>query len=222
MLYSPSLCRKSERTLPDKGKHFLTFALKEVKWMLPSRRRVGFSRVKGFLRCVCPAFSLEVCDWSRNKQGSMYYAWKINRKRWPWNFSTEFHFISVQLLSHVWPLATPWTVARQASLSLSFIISWSLLKLLSIESVMPSNHLIHCHPLLLLPPLFPSIRVFSSESFFVSGLYYVKKVAGMWCGCGCVCVCVCVCSGGGQRTRLESPISHSSGHTLIFNSKTFI
>ena len=57
---------------------------------------------------------------------------------------------------------TPWTAARQASLS--FTISWSLLKLMSIESVIPSNHLILCHPLLLLPSIFPSIRVFSSES----------------------------------------------------------
>ena len=57
---------------------------------------------------------------------------------------------------------TPWTAACQASLS--FTISWSLLKLMSIESVMPSNHLILCCPLLLLPSIFPSIRVFSSES----------------------------------------------------------
>ena len=57
---------------------------------------------------------------------------------------------------------TPWTAARQASLSIT--ISQSLLKLMSIESVMPSNHLILCHPLLLLPSIFPSIRVFSNES----------------------------------------------------------
>ena len=57
---------------------------------------------------------------------------------------------------------TPWTAARQASLSITN--SWSLLKLMSIESVMPSNHLILCHPLLLLPSIFPSMRVFSSES----------------------------------------------------------
>ena len=57
---------------------------------------------------------------------------------------------------------TPWTAACQASLS--FINSWSLLKPMSIESVMPSNHLILCHPLLLLPSIFPSIRVFSNES----------------------------------------------------------
>ena len=58
-------------------------------------------------------------------------------------------------------LATPWTVAHQASLS--FIISLSLLKLMSIESVMPSSHLLLCHSLLLLPSIFPSIRVFSNE-----------------------------------------------------------
>ena len=57
---------------------------------------------------------------------------------------------------------TPWTAARQASLS--FTISWSLLKLMSIESVMPFNHLILCHPLLFLPSIFLSIRVFSNES----------------------------------------------------------
>ena len=59
-------------------------------------------------------------------------------------------------------LYNPWTAARQASLSIT--ISWSLLKLMSIESVMPSNHLILCRPLLLLPSIFPSIRVFSNES----------------------------------------------------------
>ena len=69
----------------------------------------------------------------------------------------------VQSQSHVWPFATPWTAARQASLSLT--ISWSLLKLMSIELVMPSNHLILCFPLLFLPSVFPSIRVFSNESF---------------------------------------------------------
>ena len=69
---------------------------------------------------------------------------------------------SVQSLSRVQLFATPWTVARQASLSIAN--SWSLLKLMSIESVMPSSHLILCHSLFLLPSIFPSIRVFSSES----------------------------------------------------------
>ena len=71
-------------------------------------------------------------------------------------------FSSVQSLSHVRFFATPWTAVSQASLSI--INSQSLLKLMSIESVMPSNHLILCHPLLLLPSIFPSIRVFSNES----------------------------------------------------------
>ena len=71
-------------------------------------------------------------------------------------------FSSVQWLSYVQLFVIPWTAAFQASLSI--INSWSLLKLLSIESVMPYNHLILCHPLLLLLPIFPSIRVFSYES----------------------------------------------------------
>ena len=69
---------------------------------------------------------------------------------------------SVQSLSHVRLFATPWTAARQASLSITN--SQSLLKLMSIESVMPSNCLILCYPLLLLPSIFPSIRLFSKES----------------------------------------------------------
>ena len=71
-------------------------------------------------------------------------------------------FSSVQSLSCVQLFETPWTAACQASLSITN--SQSLLKLMSSESVMPSNHLILCHPLLLLPPIPPSIRVFSSES----------------------------------------------------------
>ena len=69
---------------------------------------------------------------------------------------------SVQSLSRIRLFATPWTAACQASLSITS--SWSLLKLVSIESVMSSNHLILCRPLLLLPPIPPSIRVFSNES----------------------------------------------------------
>ena len=73
-----------------------------------------------------------------------------------------FFFSSVQSLSHVWLFATPCTAACQASLPITN--SQSLLKLMSIESVMPSNHLILCCPLLLLPSIIPSIRVFSNES----------------------------------------------------------
>ena len=75
---------------------------------------------------------------------------------------SHLHFSSVQLLSRVRHFATPWTAAHQASLSITN--SRSLPKLMSITSVMPSNHLILCRPLLLLPSIFPSIRVFSNES----------------------------------------------------------
>ena len=78
--------------------------------------------------------------------------------------NTSGQFSSVQSLSCVRLFATPRTAAHQASLSITD--SWSLLKLMSIESVMPSNHLILCRPLLLLPSVFPSIRVFSNESIF--------------------------------------------------------
>ena len=72
------------------------------------------------------------------------------------------YFSSIQSLSCVWLFATPWITACQAPLSITN--SRSLIKLISIESVMPSSHLILCHPLLLLPPIPPSIRVFSNES----------------------------------------------------------
>ena len=77
-------------------------------------------------------------------------------------FSITIQFSSVQSLIRVQLFATPWTAAPQASLSITN--SWSLLKLMSITSVMPSNHLILCHPLLLPPSIFPSIRLFSNES----------------------------------------------------------
>ena len=82
-----------------------------------------------------------------------------------WGYTRCQHCLqvsSVQSLSHVRLFAIPWTAARQASLSITN--SWSLLKFMSIESVMPSSHLILCHPRLLLPSIFPSIRVFSNES----------------------------------------------------------
>ena len=76
--------------------------------------------------------------------------------------SSKIVIISVQSLSRVWLFVTPWTAARRASLSITNC--WSPPKPMSIESVMPSNHLILCCPLLLLPSIFPSIRVFSNES----------------------------------------------------------
>ena len=76
-------------------------------------------------------------------------------------------FSSVQSLSHFWLLATPWTAECQASLSITN--SPSLLKLMSIELVMPCNHLILCHPLLLLPSIFPASGSFPRSQFFTSG-----------------------------------------------------
>ena len=80
-----------------------------------------------------------------------------------WDVPSVSTVVVVQLLSHVQLFVTPWTTAPQASLS--FEISWSLLKLMSIELVMPSNHLILCHPLLLLPSIFPSVRSFPPSHF---------------------------------------------------------
>ena len=78
------------------------------------------------------------------------------------NPQSQEAFVVIQSLSHVWLFVTLWTAAHQASLS--FTISQSLLKLMSVEKVMPSKHLIFCYPLLLQPSIFPSIRVFSNES----------------------------------------------------------
>ena len=95
---------------------------------------------------------MDITRWSISKHNN----YVLCSRRWKSSIS------SVQLLSRVWLVATPWTTARQASLSITN--SQRLLKLMSIESVMPSNHLTLCRPLLLLPSIFPSIRVFSSES----------------------------------------------------------
>ena len=84
------------------------------------------------------------------------------KKKWK---KQSVQFSSVQLLSHVWLFATPWTAACQASLS----ITNSRSPPMSIVSVMPSNHLIFCHPLFLLPSIFPSIRVFLMSRLFTPG-----------------------------------------------------
>ena len=98
---------------------------------------------------------------SKNKFGKNIQVENISRYRLR-KIVFNFVVVVVQLLSPVWHFAILWTVACQASLF--FTVSWSLLKLMSIESVMLSNHLILCHPILLLPSIFPSIRIFSSES----------------------------------------------------------
>ena len=91
----------------------------------------------------------------------VYFVWDNSLRPHGLQYA-RLQFSSVQSLSHVRLFVTPWTAARQASLSITN--SWSLLKLISIESEMPSDHLILCRPLLLLPSIFPSIRVFSNES----------------------------------------------------------
>ena len=92
------------------------------------------------------------------------------------SFSNAWNWkVKVKSLSRARLLATPWTGAYQASLSITNY--WSLLKLMSIESVMPSNHLILCHPLLLPPSLFSSIRVFSNESAVRSGSQNIGTLA---------------------------------------------
>ena len=90
--------------------------------------------------------------------GRFFTNWAIREA----HIKSSVQFSSVQSLSHVWLFVTPWIAACQASLSITN--SWSSLKLTSIESVMPSSHLILCCPLFLLPPIPPSIRVFSNES----------------------------------------------------------
>ena len=104
--------------------------------------------------------------WTEGPGGLQFMGSQRVRHDWASNTSTTTGSSdtrsSVQSLSGVWLFATPWTAARQASLSIAN--SCSLLKLMSIGLVMPSNHLILCRPLLLLPSIFPSIRVFASES----------------------------------------------------------
>ena len=105
--------------------------------------------------CIIPTVFKKNISWKKIIIG---FLWE-NRREWE---GTNTCCNSVWSLSHVWLFATPWTAACQASLSITN--SWSLLKLMSIEPVMPSNCLILCRPLLLLPSVFPSIRVFSNES----------------------------------------------------------
>ena len=107
--------------------------------------------------CVCPVM------WMNLLYKFLWTAPQPGHRTLPSPLSNALKLlISVQSLSRVWLFATPRTAARQASLSLTN--SWSLPKLMSTESVMPSSHLILYHPLLLLPSIFPSIRVFSNES----------------------------------------------------------
>ena len=121
--------------------------------------------------CNCFYFSPIYLPWSDVPWSKFYECW-VSSQLFQSPFSplskgtlVSLHFLpfsSIQLLSRVGLFATPWIAAHQASLSITN--SQSLLILMSIELVMPSSHLILCHPLLLLPPIPPSIRVFSNES----------------------------------------------------------
>ena len=107
--------------------------------------------------CVC-------CDFQSQNTGIVSdLHWKdcFPWHHWRINFKVIYRVFVVQLLSHIQLFVTLWTAACQASMS--FTISQNLLRLMSIKSVMPSNHLVLCHPLLLLPSIFSSIRVFSNE-----------------------------------------------------------
>ena len=99
----------------------------------------------------------------------------------PPSFTSSWQFSSVQLLSCVLLFVTPWTAACQASLSITN--SQSSPKLMSIESVIPSNHLILCRPLLLLPSIFPSIRVYSNESALRIRWLHLLNSYVHWCPC---------------------------------------
>ena len=115
---------------------------------------------------LCMQMTPQLWQKAKRNWGASWWTWKSwlknqhsrNEDHGIWSHQ----FSSVQSLSHVWLFATPWTTACQASLSITN--SWNLPKLMSIELVMPSNPLILCHPLLLLPSIFPSIRIFSNES----------------------------------------------------------
>ena len=113
-----------------------------------------------FMDCV---FGGVVCEKSSPYPRSIKFSCMLSSKNFIALYFTLWSLISPSL-SYVQLFATPWTAARQASLSFTI---WSLLKLMSIESGMPSNHLVICHSFLLLPSVFPSIRVFSNESAFL-------------------------------------------------------
>ena len=111
------------------------------------------------------------CPWPQKKNLSLmwgsilycqFYIYCCSHLQKTWDAVERIRESHIQSLSRVWLFATPWTAARQAPLS--FTISWNLLKVISIESVRLSNHLLFCLLLLLLSSIFPSIRVFSSES----------------------------------------------------------
>ena len=127
--------------------HFSRFHLSDIIWYLS---------LPGLLHLVGYSMSIHVAA----KGITSFFLWLSN-------ISFYVYAIVVQLLSHVRLFATPWTAASHASWS--FTISWSLLKLMSIESMMPFNHLILCLPLFSCPKSFPALESFPVSQFFASG-----------------------------------------------------
>ena len=114
--------------------------------------------------------------WNKQTKTRSNYLWTVGQlPKKKKKCIVMYQFSSVQSLTHVRLFATPWTAARQASLSITN--SQSSLKLIPIELVMPSNNLILCHPLLLLPSIVPSIRVFSVSQIFASGCQSIRVLA---------------------------------------------
>ena len=155
------------------GKHLLFFHSPEMLIVIFSR--ISLIRVVFWTILICKwqeKYSLS-CNKKENKKWvlvdmSQLPDYPLKKVSDSWHRKTSGRqFVVVQSLSHVRLFATPWTSARQASLSLT--ISWSLFKLMSIESVILSNDLIICRPLLLMPSVFPSIRVFGTrcKSFLI-------------------------------------------------------
>ena len=140
-----TLCDPIDCSPPSSSVHGISQA-RILEWVvMPSSRRPSRPRDQTCISCIsCIDRQIHYC-WA-TREANVYLT----------------QFSSVQSLSHVWLFATPCTAAHQASLSITN--SRSLLKLMSIELVMPSNHLTLCRPLLLPPSIFPSIRVFSNES----------------------------------------------------------
>ena len=164
-----TLCDSMNYSMPGFPvlQYLLEFAQTHVHWVSDtiqsshplsplSPHVINLSQHKGFFQWVGSsnpvAFSNELAPWIQWPKLTL----ELQHQ------SFQLTVVVVQSLSHVWLFVTPWTAAFQDSLS--FTISWSLHKFMSVESMMPSNHLVLCHLLLLLPSVFPSITVFSNTS----------------------------------------------------------
>ena len=127
--------------------------------MMIAIKNIQFLSKEPFSNCLCEVICTKLTPLEFTERITLL---KVSLLEKPKEMESQWRrFSSVQSLSHVWLFVTPWTAAFQASLSITN--SQSLPKLMSIELVMPFSHLILCHPLLLSPSIFPSIRVFSNE-----------------------------------------------------------